>query len=258
MRAVSPGLLTRTTTLRQAPLRIGFFEEYARLYLIGQLFGNLLVDLRQLRRREDEVRAPARFLRELLEHELRFLELGPVRAARTQPDGVDRRLRSLGQIEHFFVGHEARSIVSVGEDDDGLAADLFSGARLGALELLQRDVDRVVERGRSVDVRGPNRFLERRDVVGERLQDARLAVEVDHLDDVLPPHPPGEADRGFLCRPQPLVHAGARVEQDRERDGLLDPREERDRLLRPILVDLEVRLLQVADVAAGLHDGHVQ
>ncbi len=131
-------------------------------------------------------------------------------------------------------------------------------AGLDLLQLFQRDVDRVVERGGAVDVGAADRLLERGGVVGETLQDADLAVEVDDFDDVFLAQPAGEADRRFLRGAEPLVHAGAGVEQDGQRDRLLHAREERHGLLGAVLEDLEVRLLEIGDVLGALHDRDVE
>ena len=90
------------------------------------------------------------------------------------------------------------------------------------LQLLQRDVDRVVERGRSVGGGLPDGFLERRTVVRERLQDAHLAVEVDDFRLIvlveLRCAKPIAASCAVGMR---SFHAGAGVEQERQRDRLL-------------------------------------
>ena len=58
---------------------------------------------------------------------------------------------------------------------------------------------RVVERRRSVDASSARiAFSSAADVVGERLEDSHLAVEVDHLHRVVLAHAPGEADRRLL------------------------------------------------------------
>src|SRR6185369_17732424 len=87
---------------------------------------------------------------ELLEYELRLLELTPADFTLAQADRIDRRLRSLGEVEHFIELDQAGRVVAIREQDDRLAADVGSGRRLDLLQFLQRDVDRVVERRRAV------------------------------------------------------------------------------------------------------------
>ena len=88
-------------------------------------------------------------------------------------------------------------------------------------------------------------------VVGERGQDADLAVEVDDFGVVLA-RAAGcvEADRRFLRHPHPLIHARAGVEQQREGDRLLGVREEGHVLLGAVFEDLKSLLGEIGGVIA--------
>jgi hypothetical protein len=88
-------------------------------------------------------------------------------------------------------------------------------------------------------------------VARERLPDFDLAVEVDDLGDVVRLEPVNEARRGGLKGGQVIFHAGAAVEQQRQRDRLLTPGEVGDLLLDPVFEDRELGLLEVRDVMAG-------
>ena len=220
--------------------------------LARQLLGDLRVDVRRARRPARGRRRAPGFLRQLPEDELRFLEALAARrrpSSRPQADRVDRRLGPLREIEHLLERQQARRVLAVRQDDDGLPPDLVDVRGDDSLQVLQRDVDRVVHRRRSAGRRPPDRLLELVDVVRERLQDDHAAVEVDDLGQVLRPQPPGEPDRRFLRGRQPRLHAGAGVDQQRQRDRQIRAVEEGDVLLDAVLVDLEVFLLQVGDVA---------
>ena len=95
-------------------------------------------------------------------------------------------------------------------------------------------------------------------VVRELLQHPDLAVEVDHFDHVFAPQLAREPDGGFLSRGEAFLHARASVEQDRERNRLLHLREERQRLLRAVLVHLEVGLVEIGHVTRAVHDRDVE
>ncbi len=86
---------------------------------------------------------------------------------------------------------------------------------------------------------------------GERLPDLDPAVEVDHLRDVGRLEALDEVHRGRLQRIELVFHAGAAVEQQRQRDRLLAPVEEGDLLLHTVLEHREVALVQVGDVVTG-------
>ena len=63
-----------------------------------------------------------------------------------------------------------------------------------------------------------------------------------------------EVGGGRLQRVELVLHAGAAVEQQRERDRLLAAVEEHEVLLDAVLEDREVGLLEVGDVAVGAVD----
>ena len=127
------------------------------------------------------------------------------------------------------------------------------------LQILQRDVDRVVQRRRAAGRGLANRLLELGRGVGEGLEDDDAAVEADDFGEILRPETPGEADGGFLRDRQPGFHAGAGVEQERERDWQVRPAEQRDVLLDPVLEDAEILGLQVGHIARrAVRDGDVQ
>ena len=77
-------------------------------------------------------------------------------------------------------------------------------------------------------------------VVGEPLDDLDAAVEVHDLREILLADALGEADRGVLRDQQPLLHARARVDQQRQRDRQVGPAEVRQLLLDAVLEDGEV------------------
>jgi hypothetical protein len=177
--------------------------------LARKLFGNLFVDLRQLSDRRWEEHAPAGFLRQLAQDELRFLELSAARLLLPQADGVDSRLRPLREIEHIVVLDDARRVVAIGQDDDGLPSDLLCVLRALVFQPPEGHVDGVVQRRGSVDGRLTNRALQRTDVVRKRLRYPHLAVELDHLD-------PSSLIRrtnpvAASCACDLLLHAVARV-----------------------------------------------
>ena len=211
--------------------------------LAGELVGDLAVDAGQLRQLVREERRGPGFLRELAQHELRLLEPFGGRAGtvgRAQPDRVDGRLGALREIEDLFERQQARRVLAVRQHDDRLPADLLGVLGDDLLQILQRDVDGVVERGRPAGRRLLDRRLELGRAVGEVLQHDDAAVEVDDLGEILRAEPLGEADRGFLRRRQLGVHAGARVEQQRERDRQVGAVEEGDVLLDAVLEDVEI------------------
>jgi hypothetical protein len=230
--------------------------------LAGELVGDLAVDTGQLRKLAREERARSRFLRELAQHELRFLE--PLRGRpgavrRAQPDGIDRRLGALREIEDLFERQQAGRVLAVGEDHDRLPANLLGVLGDDLLQVLQRDVDGVVEGGRAAGRRLLDRRLELSRAVREVLQDDDAAIEVDHLGEILRPKPLRKADRGFLRRRQLGVHTGAGVEQQRQRDRQVGAVEEGDVLLDAVLENVEILGGQVGDVLPGaVADGDVE
>src|SRR6266852_2981511 len=83
--------------------------------LARELVGNLTVDARQIRELRGEERTAARFLRELPQHELGFLEaLARVPAVLfAQADGVDRRVGAFGEVQHLFEVQQTRGVLAV-------------------------------------------------------------------------------------------------------------------------------------------------
>jgi hypothetical protein len=90
------------------------------------------------------------------------------------------------------------------------------------------------------------------------VRDADLAVELDDLDGVVLLHPAHEPDRRLLRGRDLVLHAVARVEEDGERDRLLQVREEADALLRAVLEHVEIILLETGDVLGPVHDRDAQ
>ena len=76
----------------------------------------------------------------------------------------------------------------------------------------------------------------------------RLSKSIDlrQVGGLEPAHEAG--GRGLQYR-ELVLHAGAAVQQQRERNRVLPPGEERDVLLDAVLEDLEFRLVDVGDVA---------
>ena len=69
----------------------------------------------------------------------------------------------------------------------------------------------------------------------------------------------GEADRGLLGDAHPLVHAGAGIDQQGQRNRLLRARKEREVLFGAVFIDFEIGLGQVGGVfAAAVDDGDVE
>ena len=136
---------------------------------------------------------------------------------------------------------------------------LLGGAGPHLLRLAQRDVDGVVERGGPARRRRADRRLERGLVVGERLDDLDAAVEVHDLGQVLLADPLREAHGGVLRDEQPLLHAGARVDEERQRDWQVRLAEIQQVLLRAVLDDREIRLVEIRHVAMlRVGDGHAE
>src|SRR4051794_38673985 len=229
--------------------------------LAGELVGDLFVDFRQLGHGGGKEDPATRFLRELAQDELGFLEVRPPGFGRAQANRVDRGFLALRQVQHFVVLDQAGGVVTVREHHDRLPSYFFRRARVLLLQFPERHVDGVIERGRAIHGRLPDGMFERVLVARERLRDAHLAVELDDLHGVVLAHAPDEANRGLLGRDQLFFHAVAGVEQDGERDWLLHPGEEGDRLLDPVFVDFEVVLLQAGDVfgvLGAVGDGHAE
>ena len=116
---------------------------------------------------------------------INIAEAARVRLGAAQRDRVDRGLGPLRQVEHFFERDQARRVLAVREDDERLAADVLVALRLDLAELLERDVDRVVQRGRAAGDRLADRAFEVGLVRRERLPDRDAAVEVDDLREVV-------------------------------------------------------------------------
>src|SRR5262249_10938705 len=120
--------------------------------LARELIRNLAIDSSKLARRGREKDASARFLRELAQDELRLLEAfiaGDAQLVRSEANRIDRGLGSFRKVQHFFEWQQARRVLTVREHDDRLTADLVDVACDDLFEILQRNVDRVVHRGRS-------------------------------------------------------------------------------------------------------------
>ncbi len=254
VRATTLGRPTRTTIRRQAPSRFALRRRITEGVLARQLIGDLRVDAGQLRRLRREERAPAGFLRELPQHEFGFLEsLGARRSFRpAQPDRVDRGFRALREIQHLFERQQARGVLAVREDDDRLAADFLHVGRDDLLQILERDVDRVVHRGGTARRCAADRRFEILDLVRECLQDDHAAVEVDQFLEILRTQRPRESNGRFLRDRQSLFHARTGVHEDGQRDRQVGAVEDRDVLLDAVFEDLEIVLLQVGDVAGRL------
>ena len=162
-----------------------------------------------------------------------------------------RRLGSLGQVEQFVVADQARRVLAVREDHDRLPADVLFGRRADLLQFLERDVDRLVERRRAARHRLADGALERapgRCVKGWSTS-TRSAKPISW------PRSCGreaarEADRRLLGGRHLVLHARARVEQQRQRDRHVRPVEVGDVLLRAVLEDVELFGRQVGHVAA--------
>ncbi len=88
-----------------------------------------------------------------------------------------------------------------------------------ASEILEGHVQRIEKSGRSRGARLFDGALQQGLVVGERLQDADLAVEVDDAGEVAGLETLNESNHGRLGERELAVHAGTRVEQQRERKG---------------------------------------
>src|SRR6185503_17500580 len=83
--------------------------------------------------------------------------------------------------------------------------------------------------------------------------------EVDDLGEIPGTQAANEADRRFLCLWQLGLHAGARVEQKRQRDGKVALAKVGDVLLDAVLEDVEVRYSQIRDETPGaVDDGDVE
>ena len=180
---------------------LGVLRHVAQRVLIGQLVGNLAVELRQAALTSIRGKgASARFPRQRLEHEFGLLPAAAPLAALlvAQADRIHHHFGALGLLEHIVVGDDAGRVFAVGEQNDGMAPDVRTGLRPNALEFAERRVDGVVERRRAARFRGPDRAFERRAVGRERLQNLGLAVEVDDLRHVSRAQAPDETHGGFL------------------------------------------------------------
>ena len=158
---------------RKAPSLRGILRRVADGVLAGELVGNLRVDAVQVFDLGREERASAGFLRELAHDEFRFTKSAGAGVVAAQRDRVDRGFRPLGQVEHFFERDQARGVLAVGEDDERLAAHILFVLRLDLAQLLQRDVDRVVQRRRAAGYRLEDGGFELGLIRGERLPDRR-------------------------------------------------------------------------------------
>ena len=151
----------RVVTARRRGLRPGRISNGV---LACELVGDLRVDAVEVLDLGREEGAAAGFLRELAQDELGLAESARLRVGAAQGDGVDGGFGALREVEHLIEGDEARRVFAVGEDDDGLSPHVFFAARLDLSQFLERDVDGVVQRGRSA---------------GRGLEDCRLEIRVD-------------------------------------------------------------------------------
>jgi len=108
------------------------------------------------------------------------------------------------------------------------------------LSSLRAIVDRGVERRRAARHGGRDRLLEVGLRTRERRQDVDPAVEVDHLRLVLRPQVLHEPRGGLLGRAHLVFHAGAAVEQQRDRQREARAAEVADLLLDAVFVHQEV------------------
>jgi hypothetical protein len=170
-----------------------------------------------------------------------------------------QRPRSRRANAGVFERDEARRVLTVRERDDRLPPDLARCLRANGFELAQCRIQRVEQRRRAARLGSPDGLLERHFVVREGLENLGLAVEVDNLGDVLGREAARKAGRRFLRDGELAVHAGAAVEQDRQRDRQRIFREVGHGLEDAVLVDLEVLLHESGDEVAGaVGDGDVQ
>ena len=141
--------------------------------------------------------------------------------------------------------------------DDRPAPQL--GGLLVPRQVLERDVERVVERGRARGLGRADRLLERAEVVGEGLQRRRALVELHHLREVLRPQRLREADRRVLRGLELLLHRGRGVDHQHQRDRQVLVREQAQVLADAVLEHREVALRQVGhEVVARVGDREAQ
>ena len=86
------------------------------------------------------------------------------------------------------------------------------------VQFLQGNVDGVVERGRSASRGATDRIFERAAISGEILANLNPRVEVNHGRDVLWTQLTNESHRRFLGGREIRFHAGARVDEQRQRE----------------------------------------
>ena len=232
----------------------GILRRVTERVLTGELVGNLRVHPVQVFDLGREKGASTGFLRELAHDEFRFTESASAGVVAAKRDRVDRRLRTLGQIEYFLERDEARGVLAVREHDEGLAAHIFLVLRLDLAQLLERDVDGVVQRRRAAGYGLENGGFELGLIRGEGLPNRDPAVEVDDLREVVRLQALDEVRCGHLKRRQLVFHARAAVEQERKRDWLRPPGEKDEVVFDAVLEYGKVGLVQVCDVMVGAVD----
>jgi hypothetical protein len=125
--------------------------------------------------------------------------------AQSEPDGVDDDIRAGCGLEDVLQCDQAGRVIAVRQQDHGAAAWRPRViVRNGPAQLLQADVHRVVEGGRSAGRRLTNRLFEGAGVTREGLRDPDSAVEVDDGRNVSRLELPDKTDGGLLARAIPF------------------------------------------------------
>ncbi len=106
--------------------------------------------------------------------------LGPAADA----DRVDRHVRSFRSLQDVLVPEQARRVLAVRKEDEGLPSRGACDRAPHALKFVQGDVDRRVQCGGASGARPPDSSFEETEIGRERLQDFRLAVEADDLREI--------------------------------------------------------------------------
>ena len=167
------------------------------------------------------------------------------------PDGVDRDVGCLHEIQRVLIRQRAARVAAVRVEHEHLLAVL----RFRAVEVHPQ---RVVERRHPVDLAHADPLDEARVVVGVEARDAHLRREIDERHVRRPIGGVHELDGGLPRGVDVFGHAAARVEQKPEvqrwREVRLPFDEVFDGLLVAVLDDLEVIGLQAADRIALLVD----
>ncbi len=163
-------------------------------------------------------------------------------------------------IENFVESNETGCVLPIRQQHNRAAAGhLLLIIEPDLPQLTQRDVDRVVHRGRAGGDGVAYRVVQCGLVVGERCKNLNPAVKVDHRCDVGRPELPDEARRSLLSNRQRLVHAGTRVDEQRQGEPHVRLAEERDVLRSPFFQHGEIAEIQIGHVPPGsIGDGHVK